>query len=186
MNTIIAFPSLRKQRVILNGQVTQWTSTEAEVSQGYLLGPLLFFIYFNDLSDDLSTNDSFSATHLNNVLRKISNWVFQWEMIFDPDTSKQAQEAILSRKLQAINHLYFDNNPIKQVSIQKYLGMILNTKLNFNEHIKNILSKVNETFGLLRKLQSILPRASLLAILNRWSSLILITVMLCITIIIII
>ena len=42
--------------------------------------------------------------------------------------------------------------------------MTLDTKLNFQEHIKNILTKVNKTIGLLRKLQNILPRESLLTI----------------------
>ena len=42
--------------------------------------------------------------------------------------------------------------------------MILDTKLNFQEHIKTILAKVNKTVGLLRKLQNILPRESLLTI----------------------
>ena len=42
--------------------------------------------------------------------------------------------------------------------------MILDTKLNFQEHIKNTLTKVNKTIGLLRKLQNILPRGSLLTI----------------------
>ena len=39
--------------------------------------------------------------------------------------------------------------------------MILDTKLNFQEHIKNILTKVNKTIGLLQKLQNIFPRRSL-------------------------
>ena len=42
--------------------------------------------------------------------------------------------------------------------------MILDTKLNFQERIKTILAKVNKTVGLLRKLQNILPRESLLTI----------------------
>ena len=42
--------------------------------------------------------------------------------------------------------------------------MILDTKLNFQEHLKNILNKVNKTIGLLRKLQNILPRGLLLTI----------------------
>ena len=42
--------------------------------------------------------------------------------------------------------------------------MILDTKLNFQEHIKNLLTKVNKTVGLLQKLQNILPRGSLLTI----------------------
>ena len=136
--------------------------------QGSILGPLLVLIYINDLSDDLSTNaklfadDTFllpvvrdintSAAHLNNDLRKISNWAFQWKMSFNPDPSKQAQEVLFSRKHQKISHpsIYFSNNPIESVSSQKHLEMILDTKLNFQEHIKNILTKVNKTIGLLR------------------------------------
>ena len=38
--------------------------------------------------------------------------------------------------------------------------MILDTKLNFQKHIENILTKVNKTIGLLRKLQNILPQGS--------------------------
>ena len=150
--------------------------------QWSIRGPLLFFIYINDLSDDLSTNaklfaddNSFffevrnintSATHLNNDLRKISNLAFQWKMSFNPDPSKRAQEVIFFRKLQKTSHpfIYFNSNPIEQVSSQKHLGIILDTKLNFQEHIKNLLTKVNKTTGLLRKLQNILPRGSLLTI----------------------
>ena len=68
-------------------------------------------------------------------------------MSFNPDPSKQAQEAIFSCKLQKISHpsIYFNKNPIKQVSSQKHLGMILNAKLNFKEHIKNLLAKDNKT-----------------------------------------
>ena len=115
LNTIIDFLSFRKQRVVLNGQVSHWTSIEAGVPQGSILGPLLFLIYINDLSDDLSTNAKLfagdtslfsvvrdintSAAHLNNDLRKISNGPFQWKMRFNPDPSKQVQEVNFSRKL---------------------------------------------------------------------------------------
>ena len=182
LNTIIDFLSFRKFRVVLNGQVSQWTNIEARVPQGSILGPLLYLIYINDLFVDLWTNAKLfaddtslfsvvrdintSAAHLNNDLRKISNWAFQWKMSFNPDPSKQAQEVILSRKHQKISHpsVYFYKNPIESVSSQKHLGMVLDTKLNFQEHIKNMLTKLNRTIGLLRKLQNILPRESLLTI----------------------
>ena len=81
-------------------------------------------------------------------------------MSFKTDPSKQAQEVILSRKLQKANHnqVYFNHNSVKQVPPQKHLGVYLDTKLNFQEHLNNIISKVNKTIRLLRKLQPLLLR----------------------------
>ena len=50
------FLNERKQRVILNGQFSTWKNVSAEVPQGSILGPLLFLIYINVLTEDLSTN----------------------------------------------------------------------------------------------------------------------------------
>ena len=97
---------------------------------------------------------------------KISNWAFQWKMRFNPDPNKQAQEVIFSRKINKINHppLYFNENLVKLSSTQKHLGMILDTKLDFSLHLKNVQNKVNKTIGLLRKLQDTLPRTLLITI----------------------
>ena len=53
---------------------------------------------------------------------------------------------------------------MKQVLSQRYLGLILDNKLNFQDHLKNILNKVNKIIGLLRKLQNILPSEPLVTI----------------------
>ena len=58
----------------------------------------------------------------------------------------------------------FDNNIVTQSLTQKHLGMFLDTKLDFQEHLKSIFSKVNKAIGLLLKLHHILPRSSLLTI----------------------
>ena len=78
-------------------------------------------------------------------------------MSFVPDPSKQGQEVIFSSQIQKTCHpsIYFSNKSFKKVPSQKYLGLILDSKLNFQEHLKNILNKVNKTIGLLRKLKNI-------------------------------
>ena len=86
-------------------------------------------------------------------------------MSFNPDPSKQAQEVIFHKLQRTCDpSIYFNNKSVKQAPSQKHLGMILDTKLNFQEHPKNIFNKVNETIGLLWKLQNILPRGPLLTI----------------------
>ena len=87
-------------------------------------------------------------------------------MNFKPDPNKEAQEVIFSRKLNKPNHpsLIFNNTVVIQSTNHKHLGMILDTKLDFQEHHKDKLSKISKTIGLLRKLQQILTRAPLLTI----------------------
>ena len=73
---------------------------------------------------------------------------------------------IFSRKFNKIDHppLYFNENLVRSSSTQKHLGMIIDTNLNFNLDLKNVQNKVNQTIGLLRKLQDTLPRTSLITI----------------------
>ena len=87
-------------------------------------------------------------------------------MTFNPDPSKQAQEVIFSRKTKKASHppLKFNNNSVKQVQFQKHLGLYMDDKLDFREHLRNTFKKVNRTIRLLCKLQSTVPRAPLVTI----------------------
>ena len=44
------------------------------------------------------------------------------------------------------------------------MGIILDFKLTFEEHLNNVLTKANKVIALLRKLRNILPRATLIII----------------------
>ena len=117
---IKSFLSGRFQRVLLNGQTSDWETIQAGVPQGSILGPLFFLIYINDLTDNLNSNVKLfaddtslfseicdpleTANVLNNDLRKIREWAEQWKMVFNPDPTKQAQEVIFSRKSHSPKH----------------------------------------------------------------------------------
>ena len=80
-------------------------------------------------------------------------------MDFNPEPSKQAQEVNFSRKSKRSTHLLlvFNDNYVSQTFSQKHLGVILDFKLTFEEHLNNVLAKVNKAVGLLHKLRNKLP-----------------------------
>ena len=79
-----------------------------------------------------------SANDLNKDLKIINNWAFQWKMNFNPDPTKQAHEVIFSRKAKEIYHppLVFNNTNVCLPSSQKHMGVILESKSIFDEHLK--------------------------------------------------
>ena len=182
LNLIKNFLSERYQRVVLNGQHSEWEKINAGVPQGSILGPLLFLIYINDLSKNLESdvklfaddtsifsvvNDPvLSANILNNDLMKIQEWAHQWKMSFNPDALKQAQEVIFSRKNIKPNHpvLHFNQTEVNRTVSQKHLGIILDEKLNFNQHLKAAMDKTTKGISILRKLRYYIPRSSLITL----------------------
>ena len=92
----------------------------AGVPEGFILGPLFFLIYINDLSNSLLSTAKlfadgksiFSIVHdidlsskqLNDDLKKVSDWAYQWKMSFNPDLSNQAREVIFSQKVSKVDH----------------------------------------------------------------------------------
>ena len=60
--------------------------------------------------------------------------------------------------------LLFNNSIVSQSRYQKHLVIFLDVLLTFEEHLKVITTKVNETIGVLRKLHKILPRPALMTL----------------------
>ena len=147
---------------------------------GINFGSSSIFVYINDLTDGLSLNAKLfaddtslfsvihdvdtSANELNNDLYQINKWSFQWKMSFNQDPSKQAQEIVFSRKTKKNSHpsLRFNNSIVSQSPYQKHLAIFIEAQLTFEEHLKVITTKVNKNIRLLRKLQNILPRPTLM------------------------
>ena len=139
-------------------------------------------MYINDLLKGLNLNTKLfadgtslfnivkdkndSADILNDDLQLISNWAYKWKMLFNPGPKKAAQEVLFPRKSQIQNHptLSLNNIQVERSTYHKHLGVILDEKLNFKEHINSAISKVNKGISVIKKLRHTLPQKSLLTI----------------------
>jgi hypothetical protein len=58
LNWFPDYLSIRRQCVVLPGAQSNWSTVNARVSQGSIIGPLLFLVYINDIVDDFDLNSS--------------------------------------------------------------------------------------------------------------------------------
>ena len=86
LKLITSFLKNRSQRVVSNGQTSEWQlGTQASVPHGPIFGALFFFIFINNddrslwfttklFADDTSIFSVFNEQNLNNNLQLISSW----------------------------------------------------------------------------------------------------------------
>lgn len=74
------FLTKRKQRVVVDGEHSDWTNVRSGVPQGTVLGPLLFLLYINDLPHGIS-----STVRLFADLDTLTKWQDNWQMTFNTD-----------------------------------------------------------------------------------------------------
>ena len=161
----------RNIRVALSGAKSRWHVTKAGVPQGSILGPLLFLIYADDIEENLEcdihmyaddavliakyTNPDTAVTKINRDLEKLNTWAEKWHMSFNPEKTKYM---IIGNTNQPHPSLQLNDTQIDQVHSYQQLGVILNDKLNWEDHINHVISKANRKIGLMWKLSSELPR----------------------------
>ena len=140
----------RKERMILNGSSSEWAAVSAGVPQGSVLCPLFFFIHINDLTENVACgvklfaddtslfsvvrNENETALALNSDLEKLRIWAWQWKMKFNAD---KTEEVVFSCKRNKPVHpiLKLGSSDISAKIEHKHLGMILDSKLEFQSHV---------------------------------------------------
>ena len=69
----------------------------------------------------------------------------------------------MPRKSTAANHgtIYFNNVLVIRENIQKYLGLFLDSKLNFLDYITEKIKETTKGIDVIRKVNLLLPRSSI-------------------------
>ena len=154
------------------------------VPQGSILGPLLFLVYINDLptavnhcSVSLYDDDTVLYCYFSNIkdlenalnedLSRIAPWLNRSKLTLNIAKTKTMLIGS-DRKLRAstVISLYVYDKEVEGVGHFKYLGVSLSSNFTWTEHIEYIPTKINQRFGFLRRIKSLLPRSARILFFN--------------------
>ena len=158
-----SFLHQRSQRVVCKGDHSGWAPVLSGVPQGSVIGPVLFLVYINDLPKEVNSTVRLFAddtimymamsgpgdsTSLQQDLDQLAAWEEKWKMEFHPQ--KCSVLPITRSPSPQINRYQLYGHTLKTETDSKYLGITINSKLSWNNHICNVCTKANSSIGFLR------------------------------------
>ena len=154
------------------------------VPQGSILGPLLFLVYINDFpntskvfnflmyADDTTLYCCLEDIQSDNKKQVLNNEfrVHSWLNANKLSLNVRKTKYMIFRKHKNNNigelNLRISNDTIEHVNEFNFLGLHLNSKLNWDTRVNIIEKRISRAVGIIRKLQLIFPRTILLSIYN--------------------
>ena len=151
------------------------------VPQGFNLGPLLFLIYVNDLSNCLSfssaslfaddTNLTTSGisvevvqSRLNEDMEKVHRWLLANKLTLN--IKKTEYMLIGSRHrlkdIQIDPKITLGDTEVNRVSEKKTLGIVVDDQLFWKNHVDTTIAKVSKGIGMIRRMKSYVPKYTLM------------------------
>ncbi len=166
-NWIEDFLSKRTQRVKVNNALSSEGPVTSGVPQGSCLSPILFNIYINDLpnvvhsskvalyADDakvsLAYKEISKTGELQADLERIAEWARDKQLRL---ATKKCSSITLGHERIQDHHYLLDGELLERVTSIRDLGIIINSKLNFNEHCMNLANRCGRVVNcLLRNFQ---------------------------------
>ena len=150
----------RHQRVVLNGSHSKWLPVRSGVSQGSVLGPVLFVIYINDIDEGLCSellkfaDDTKLFRHIKSKqdadklqadLRRLYKWSTDWLMLFNADKC-------VHYEYNNPQHKYFmGDEGIGTSCEEEDLGLLINDKLDVSSQCAKAAKKANSILGMMSR-----------------------------------
>ena len=170
----------RKQYVSFNKHDSSTMDIKCGVPQGSILGPLLFLIYVNDLSnvssilftllfaDDTNVfvtwkNLSTLFTTMNGELVRLSEWMNVNKLSLNMKKTKYMLFCTKNPKV-ILNDIVLNCEILEKVEHFKFLGVHIDSKLNRSYHIQCIRKKMSKGFGILYRAKNYLEYDTLLTL----------------------
>ena len=175
---IYSYLSDRKQRTKVNGTFSTWALITVGVPQGSILGPLLFNIYFNDIfyfiPDDNMANFADDNTPyaieetIDTLLLSIckdASILTKWfkDNFFRMNADKCH---LLVCNYDKDVSLILENEVIDCSNSVKLLGITIDRKLNFNDHVSKLCKKVSTKLHALARISNIMSQDKLRLLLK--------------------
>ena len=152
----------RRQRVVVDGEVSNWKSVLSGVPQGSVLGPILFLIYINDLDESITSNvlkfaddtklfrkvnTDGDKQHLQNDLDRLVKWSEKWQMLFNFGKCK-----CLHTGHGNLNVNYKMGATVLGTTVkEKDLGVTISADMKVSQQCGIAASKGNQILGLIRR-----------------------------------
>jgi hypothetical protein len=141
----------RQQRVMINGTFSDWTSPNGGMPQGTWLGPYVFIALINDLTSTMDLHKFVDDCTLSEVICRHEVSEMQHEMDCLANWSKNNHMNINIKKTKEMLLGSIAKNPppavqlasssIERIHSYKLLGLHVNDKLKWNDHVSSICSK---------------------------------------------
>ena len=175
----------RKQRVKINAVRSDWEDLNKGIPQGSILGPLIFNIFLNDIFYFVNTGSIYnyaddnyvSVQHeelglVEKVLKQETLQLVKWFSDNALEANPNKFQGILFNRGHNVSsmQLQVNDNDISFVSSIHALGICIDDKLNFNDHVDRICSKAACQVSALQRLTSVLDFPSRKAIYNSFIS----------------
>ena len=154
----------RRQRVIVNGKTSHWQPVISGVPEGSLLAPLLFSLFINDLSANISSGCLMYADDVK-IFRQITSpsdsqelqrdldcltaWSACWGLSLNPAKCKSFTITLRRAPLQITYNI--GGTVLEHVDQIRDLGIIIDSKLTFAQHVDHAVKRANRALGLLMR-----------------------------------